>query len=256
MRRMKSEHTVYRDGAAELEGFVAFDESTSAKRPAVLVFHAWAGQDDFACARAEHLASLGYLGFAVDMYGRGKRGSSPAENSKLMGPFMENRAMLRQRAVAAVDFVKALPQVDGTRLACIGFCFGGLCALDVARAGVPGVRGSVSFHGLFAAPAGVTVTKPMQTKVLACHGWNDPMVKPEAVLAFAKEMSDNGADWELDAYGHQGHAFTNPQAQDAQNGMQFSPVVSRRAFNTMELFLDEVFSARFESKSPRVPWPA
>jgi dienelactone hydrolase len=253
---MRAEHTTYRDGDTALEGYVSFDNSTPAKRPAVLVFHAWAGQDEFACARADALAALGYVGLAVDMYGSGKRGTTPAENSKLMQPFLDDRAMLRRRAVAAIECVKALPNVDATHLACIGFCFGGLCALDVARAGVPGMRGAVSLHGLFAAPTGVSIAQPMHTKVLALHGWNDPMVKPDAVLAFAREMSGQGADWELDAYGHVGHAFTNPQANDAKGGMQFSPVVNRRAFRATEEFLDEVFSARYESVVPRCPWPA
>lgn len=253
---MLAEHLTYRDGSAKLEGYISYDETTSAKRPAVLVFHAWAGQDEFACQRADALADLGYVGFAVDMYGDGKRGNSAAENSALMQPFMQDRAMLRRRALAAVDVVKQQPMVDPERLACIGFCFGGLCAMDVARAGVPGVRGVVSFHGLFAPPVGVPLAKPMHTKVLALHGWNDPMVKPDAVVAFAKEMSDLGADWELDAYGHHGHAFTNPQAQDAANGMQFSPLIARRAFRRMEDFLDEVFSARYGSTVTRCPWPA
>lgn len=253
---MHASHTTYRDGSAKLEGYISYDSSTPAKRPAVLVFHAWAGQDEFATSKADMLAEQGYVGFAVDMYGDGKRGSSPEENSKLMSPFMADRAMLRRRALAAVECVKTQPAVDPDRLACIGFCFGGLCALDVARAGVPGVRGAVAFHGLFAPPAGVPVANPMRTKVLACHGWNDPMVKPDAVAAFAKEMSDAGADWELNAYGHHGHAFTNPQAQDAKNGMQFSPVIARRAFRAMEDFLAEVFSARYESTNPRCPWVA
>lgn len=252
---MQASHSTYRDGSDALEGFLALDSTSAARRPAVLVFHAWAGQDDFACDRAVKLAELGYVGFAVDMYGSGKRGSSPAENAALMQPFMTDRAMLRRRALAAVEHVKAQPTVDPERIAVIGFCFGGLCALDVARAGVKGVRGAVSFHGLFAPPSGVAVAKPMHTKVLALHGWNDPMVKPDAVLALARELSDADADWEISAYGHHGHAFTNPQASDAANGMQFSPVIARRAFHAMERFLEEIFSARYESKAPRCPWP-
>lgn len=251
---MHAAHTMYHDGSTALEGYLAQDSSTKARRPAVLVFHAWGGQDAFACERAEKLAELGYVGFAVDMYGQGKRGSNPAENTALMQPFMADRAMLRTRALAAVNFVKTLPTVDADRLGAIGFCFGGLCALDVARAGAPGVRGAVSFHGLFAPPAGVAVARPMHTKVLALHGWNDPLAKPDSVLAFAQEMSDAGADWELDAYGHHGHAFTNPQANDAANGMQFSPQIARRAFRAMEDFFAEVFSARYETVVERCPW--
>lgn len=253
---MHASHVTYQDGPTALEGFLAYDDSTPARRPAVLVFHAWAGQDDFATTRAQQLADLGYVGLAVDMYGAGKRGSNPTENAALMQPFMADRAMLRRRAMAAVDFVRQQPQVDATRLGAIGFCFGGLCAIDLARAGVDGVRGVVSFHGLFAPPTGVTVARPMRTKVLALHGWNDPMVKPDAVVAFSREMSDAGADWELDAYGHHGHAFTNPQANDAANGMQFSPLIARRAFERMESFLGEVFGPRFDTTVARCPWPA
>lgn len=252
---MQASHTPYQDGSTALEGYLAFDATTPAKRPAVVVFHAWAGQDEFACSRAEKLVEHGYVGFAADMYGAGKRGTSPAENSALMQPFMADRAMLRTRALAAVDFVRSQPTVDPDRIGVMGFCFGGLCALDVARAGAKGVRGAMSFHGLFAAPTGVKVASPMHTKVLACHGWNDPMAKPDSVLAFAQEMSDAGADWELNAYGHHGHAFTNPQANDAANGMQFSPLVARRAFRATEDFLEEVFSARYDVAVKRCPWP-
>ncbi|MFZ2313481.1 MAG: dienelactone hydrolase family protein, partial [Methylobacter sp.] len=125
----------YTDGDVLLEAFFAFDDSFSDRRPAVLINHAWGGRDDFVAEKAKKLAALGYFGFAVDMYGKGILGLSPEENAKLMQPLMDDRAMLQQRMKAALYAVRLLPWVDDNKVAAIGFCFGGLCSLDLARTG-------------------------------------------------------------------------------------------------------------------------
>ena len=127
---MQTEFISYADSQMEYEGYAAFDGAVTTRRPGVLVFHAWAGQDDFARVQAEKLAELGYVGFAVDMYGKGQRGNSAQENNALMQPFMNDRAMLLARAKCALNTLQHHPQVDRHRIGAIGFCFGGLCAMD------------------------------------------------------------------------------------------------------------------------------
>ncbi|MDD2801869.1 MAG: dienelactone hydrolase family protein, partial [Methylococcales bacterium] len=136
----------YLDGDVLLEAYFAFDDAITERRPAVLISHAWGGRDDFVAEKANKLAELGYVGFALDMYGKGVLGNSPEQNSKLMQPFMADRGLLQKRIKAALYAVRLLPWVDDSKIAAMGFCFGGLCVLDLARAGAD-LKGVVSFHG-------------------------------------------------------------------------------------------------------------
>jgi dienelactone hydrolase len=230
----------YLDGDVLLEAFFAFDDSLSGRRPAVLINHSWAGRDDFVAEKAKKLAALGYVGFAVDMYGKGILGLDAQENAKLMQPFMDDRQMLVKRLRAALYAVKLMPWVDDSKVAAIGFCFGGLCALDLARAGVD-LKGVVSFHGLLDAP-GNTQGNTIKAKVLALHGHDDPMVPVEQVFAFEQEMTQSGADWQLHAFGNTMHAFTNPVANNPDFGTVFQPDADRRSWLMMENFLTEIFA--------------
>ncbi|MBF6647770.1 dienelactone hydrolase family protein [Methylobacter sp. BlB1] len=229
----------YMDGDVQLEAFFAFDDSVSGRRPAVLINHTWVGRDEFVAEKARKLAGLGYVGFAVDMYGKGILGSGPEENARLMQPLMDDRAMLQKRMQAALYAVKLLPWVDDAKIAAIGFCFGGLCVLDLARTGAD-INGVVSFHGLLSAP-GNTQGNAIKAKVLALHGHDDPLAPPEQVLAFEQEMTVAGADWQLHAYGHTMHAFTNPVANNPDYGMVYQPVADRRSWQAMQNFLAELF---------------
>jgi len=235
-----SNTVAYMDGDVVLEAFFAFDDALSGRRPAVLINHTWVGRDDFVAGKAEKLAALGYVGFAVDMYGKGVLGSGPEENMKLMQPFMADRAMLQQRMKAALAAVKLMPWVDDSKIASIGFCFGGLCSLDLARTGVD-IKGVVSFHGLLAAP-GNTLGNPIKAKVLALHGRDDPLVPAEQVLAFEQEMTEAGADWQLHTYGNTMHGFTNPVANDPSFGTVYQPDADRRSWIAMQNFLTEIFA--------------
>jgi dienelactone hydrolase len=254
---MHAANETYSDGSATYEGYLAFDGARTQRRPGVLVFHQWSGCSAFEREKADWLAGLGYAALAVDMYGKGKRGSNPDENGALMTPLVKDRNLLRQRAEAAIRHLKSLPMVDADRIGAIGFCFGGLCVLDVARWGTPGVRGVVSLHGLLGAfdPAQVQRATAMTARVLALHGWNDPMARPQAVLDFAREMHDHGADWQIHGFGGCGHAFTNPQAQDAANGMQFNPLADARSFEMTKDFLAEVFGPQWDVRAKQCPWP-
>ncbi|MEM7708927.1 MAG: dienelactone hydrolase family protein [Pseudomonadota bacterium] len=207
--------------------------------PAVLVGHAWAGQTEFEKNKARQVSQLGYVGVAMDLYGDAKTGGSVEENSALMQPLLENRGELQARLHASLAAAAALESVDGAKIGAMGYCFGGLCALDLARSGAD-VRGVISLHGLFV-PADNLDNPQIAAKVLALHGWDDPMVKPDQVLALADEMNAAGADWQLHAYGGAMHAFTNPEANDPDFGTVYSPSADRRAWETTCNFFAEVF---------------
>ncbi len=235
-----SNTVAYLDGDVLLEAFFAFDDAFRGRRPTVLINHTWAGRDKFVAEKAKKLAALGYVGFAVDMYGKDIMGSSPEENEKLMRPFMNNRQMLQKRMQAALYAVKLMPWVDDSKIAAIGFCFGGLCALDLARTGVE-LKGVVSFHGLLGKPDN-TQGNIIKAKILALHGHDDPLAPVDQVLAFEQEMTSAGADWQLHTFGNTLHAFTNPQANSPDFGMAYQADADRRSWLAMENFLTEVFA--------------
>jgi dienelactone hydrolase len=236
---MAGQFLEYRDGSTVLEAYVALPATEQEKRPAVLVCHAWAGRSEFECEKADKLAALGYVGIALDVYGKGVHGKNNDENAALMQPLMADRAMLRRRLLAGLETASTVSMVDTSRIAAIGFCFGGLCALDLARCGAE-LRGVVSFHGLF-----VPSTLPnaaIKAKVLALHGHDDPLAPPDQVLALQQELTQAGADWQVHVYGNTKHAFTNPQAQAPQHGLQYQETSAKRAWQNMQNFLAEVLA--------------
>jgi dienelactone hydrolase len=234
---MREQTLEYRDGETVCEGFLCYDESQPGPRPAVLVNHMGAGRNEFVDRKARRLAWSGYACIVLDNYGKGRRGGTPELNAALMAPFMNDRALLRKRLLAGLAAAKALPIVDPKRIAVMGFCFGGLCALDFARANAD-VRGVVSFHGLLKTSE---ITEPkINARVLMLHGYDDPLAPPEDVLAVAREFTAAGADWQLHAYGHTVHGFTNPLANDRAGGLQYDEAADRRSWHAMEEFLGEV----------------
>jgi dienelactone hydrolase len=235
---LKEQIVEYQEGGTRLHGFFCHDDSYPGRVPAVLISHTWCGRDAFVERKARRLAWHGYAAFALDMYGEGKCGKTVEENSALMAPFMQDRALLARRMNAALTAVKSQPSVDPQRVAAMGFCFGGLCALDLARSGAD-VRGVVSFHGMLK-PNGLPPAQRIQARILMMHGYDDPMAPPEDVLAIAKEFTQAGADWQLHAYGHTVHAFTNPEAKNAAGGMAYNERADRRSWHTLLQFLEEV----------------
>jgi len=229
----------YRDHDVELEAYMACDDSSSDRRPGVLISHAWAGRSEFEESKAEMLAELGYAGFALDLYGKGVRGSNPEENRALMQPLLDDRTLLQRRMQLALDMIRKQKEVDDERVAAMGFCFGGLCVLDLARTGAD-ILGAASFHGLFASP-GNTGDNKISARVLVMHGWDDPMATPDKVLALADELSGMGADWQIHAYGNTMHAFSNPAADDADMGTVYDADADRRSWQNLQLFLAEIF---------------
>lgn len=229
----------YNDNDSILEGMFAWDDGAESPRPGVLVSHAWSGRSDYEDGKAKRLAELGYTAFALDLYGMGARGSTPEENAALMQPFLDDRAMLQHRLLLSLATLREQAEVDAAKTAAIGFCFGGLCVLDIARTGED-LAGVVSFHGLLGAP-GNTRENKVKAKVLVLHGWDDPMAKPDDVIALSRELTANGADWQLHAYGNTVHAFTNPAANDAALGTVYSAKADERSWIAMRNFLEEIF---------------
>ncbi len=225
------------------EGFVAIDESTRGPKPVVVICPAWNGRDEFVMEKARKLAALGYVGYAADFYGldsesRVRVGTTPEECGALVTPLVEDRGEVRTRLAAMVESAQKIPGVDPAKVVVIGYCFGGTFALDAARANLEGVVGAACFHGVFT-PPDLGPQAPIRAKILACHGWDDPWATPEAVLGFAREMTEAHADWQLHAYGRTKHAFTNPKANDLERGIVYDATADARSWEALSDFLRE-----------------
>lgn len=236
---MTVEQFDYRDGDTVLQAGVVFPAGDG-PAPAVLIAHQWAGRGEGEHKTAQRLAELGYVGIAIDMFGKDVQGDPAGDNSHLIGPFLSDRAALLQRMRAAVTFAASLDRVDGAKIVAIGYCFGGLCVLDLARGGADGVLGVVSLHGMLDGND-LSSDGPIAAKILVEHGWQDPMAAPDKVVAFAGEMDGRDADWQLHAHGRAMHAFTNPHAAAPEKGMAYDADADRRSWASVVAFLGELF---------------
>ena len=232
---------VYDGPGGPFEGVVAYDDEVETARPGVLVVPNVLGQKESDNVHAENLAKLGYVGFACDVYGQGKRAVRGPDYARYMNPLRADRPLLRERLAVSLDTLRNFPLVDPKKLAVYGYCFGGLCALDMARAGLD-FLGGVSFHGVYDRPDYANVT-PIGPKLLICHGWADPLNPPSSVEALATELTEGGADWQLHAYGGVGHAFTDLslKGQETAPGMGYSEAADRRSWEAARDFLGELF---------------
>jgi dienelactone hydrolase len=229
----------YRDRDQVLEGRLAVDDAWREPRPVVLVAHAIRGRTAFECGKAEALAELGYAGFALDVYGRGRTCEDNAAGRPWMQALLDDRAALQRRLRLGLEAAVTQPEVDAGRVAAIGFCFGGLSVLDLARCD-DRVAGVASFHGLLTPPDNLE-PRPIGARVLVLHGWDDPLAPPDSVLRLAKELTTAGADWQLHAFGHVQHAFTNPAAASPESGLLYDAAAERRAWRLLQDFLAELF---------------
>ena len=238
---MKTESIEYQDGNVTLRGFVAFDDQTNEKRPGILVMPEAFGLGAHAKDRALRLAALGYVALAGDPYGNGLEVNDLQEAIKHAGALREDPAKFRQRARVALDKLAALPQVDASRLAMIGYCMGGTFSLELARDGAP-LKGVVSFHG------GLETQRPaaagqVKAKVLVCTGADDPFVPAAQVNAFAEEMTKAEADWQVISYGGTVHSFTNPAADSVGvPGISYNQSADERSWKAMRTFFAEIFN--------------
>ena len=235
------ESVTYRQGGVELEGFHVHDGGIDGKRPAILVIHQWTGLTEYEKRRSRMLAELGYNVFAADIYGKGIR-PLPPEAGKEAGKYKGDRALFRARIMAALDVLKADEHTDSTRIAALGYCFGGTGALELARSGAD-VAGVVSFHGGLEAAVGMAAAVgKIPAKVLVLHGAEDPFSPLAEVVGLEKELADAKADSQVVLYSGAVHSFTQKEAgDDASKGAAYNETADRRSWAAMRAFLTDIF---------------
>lgn len=228
----------YKQGDTALEGWLVYDDAKQGKRPGVIVFPAWNGPDEDAKGRAQMLAKLGYVAFVADVYGKGIR---PPDNKSAIAEvtkYMKNRPLLRDRAKAAYDQLSKNPMVNASKIAAIGFCFGGAGALDLARSGAP-VVDTVTFHGDIASPTPQDDNN-IKGRVLVLHGAADPIIGQKDQDAFRKEMTDAHVHWEMILYGGAVHSFTQKDAgNDPSKGAAYDAYADKQSWAEMSRLFRE-----------------
>lgn len=224
------------DGLA-LESFVA-SAPGAGPRPAVLVFPNFLGLDHVDDENAERLVALGYTAFGCDLYGRGNRATTREEGFALMGPLSNDRPLLQARMTHLLEVARQQPEVDAGKVAAIGFCFGGLCVLDLARTGAD-LKGVASFHGLFTPPPNIPEPR-IGARVAVYHGWEDAIVPPDHVTMLGKELTAAGCDWQIHCYGGAVHGFTH--ARPPEEGIPFNALADKRSWTSAADFLAECFA--------------
>ena len=230
----------YQVGNTALRGYLAYDDSAQGKRPGVVIYPEWWGVTEYPRTRARELAKLGYVAFVADIYGKDVTTSDPKEAAKLAGPFYQDRNLFRERALAGMEELKLQPQVDPTKIAAIGYCFGGSAALEVARGGTR-FAGLVSFHGGLSTP-NPDADQPITPKILICTGADDAFVPMSDVEAFAQEMRNAHADYQINIYANAHHAFTNPDAgKFGIPNIAYNAEADHRSWEAMKSFFDEIF---------------
>jgi len=230
----------YKQGDTVLEGFHVYDDATTGKRPAVLVIHQWTGLSNYEMRRARMLAELGYNVLAADIYGKGVRPPAPGPAGEEAGKYKKDRTLYRARLMAGLEVLQKDEHTELSKIAAIGYCFGGAGVLELARAGAP-LRGVVSFHGGLDAAKGFSAKAGTHMpKILVLHGAADPYVPAAQVADFEKEMAAAGADWKLVPYEGAVHAFTQPQAgDDPSKGAAYNAGADRRSWEAMKVFFTE-----------------
>ena len=238
---MKEQEVNYKAGDTTCKGFIVYDEFKG-KQPVVLVVHEWWGTNEFSRDSARKLAKLGFVGFALDMYGEGKQADNPQTASQMSGEIGKNPGLMRTRFNAAREFAAQQPSVDPGRVAAVGYCFGGMVVLNMARMG-ENLRGVVSFHGIL--PTGQAAQPgSIKAKMLVLNGADDPFVPKEQVDAFEKEMKAAGADCRLVNYPGGKHAFTNPAATERGKKfglpLEYNADIDKKSWREAEAFLRDV----------------
>jgi dienelactone hydrolase len=238
---IKTESITYQDGDTTLEGYLAYDDAIQGKRPGVLIVHEWWGLTEYPKQRATMLAKLGYVAFALDMYGKGKVTDDPKLASQWSGQFYQHPDLTKRRFAAGLDVLAKHPMTDPSHIAAIGYCFGGGICLEAARMGFD-LDGVVSFHGSLASNLPAGMRRPIKAAILVCHGGDDPHVPFEQVDAFVKEMHAAHANWQVNIYGGAMHSFTNPAADThGIEGVRYNAQADHRSWQAMQAFFDEIF---------------
>jgi dienelactone hydrolase len=239
---IRSEKLAYDGPSGVLEGVYAWDDAVAAPRPGVFIVHSALGPSVYEAEVAADLARAGYPALAADLYGKGAVVGAPEQAVELAKSMLRQPGEIEARMAAGLEALRRQPAVDAGRTAAIGYCLGGKAVLDLARRGGEGVAGVVSFHGGLI-PAAEPAIRPMTTKVLILHGWDDPYAPPEHVAAIAQELTEIGADWQIHIYGRAGHAFGNKHRPHVAPGIDFQPDAARRSWKSLLDFLGELFPA-------------
>ena len=231
-----TETVEYKLGDVVLAGYLAYDDATDNKRPGVLVVHEWMGINDYAKQRAEQLAGLGYVAFALDMYGKDVKIANREEASAMAGKFYQDRQLMRDRAAAGLEQLNAFRLTDPNHVAAIGYCFGGSTVLELARGGADN-SGVVSFHG------GMQNPPPENQANINANGAIDPYVPMDQVNAFVAEMDSAKIDYQLIMYANAVHGFTNPNnGTDNSKGAAYNANADKRSWEAMRSFFAEIFA--------------
>jgi dienelactone hydrolase len=238
--KVVSQPVEYNHNGTVLEGYLAYDDAVKGKQPGVLVVHEWWGLNDYVRERVEKLAKLGYVAFALDMYGKGIWTKEPQKAKELSG-HLRGKPIMRQRASAGLEILRNNSRVDPGRIAAIGYCFGGTTVLELAYSGAD-LAGVVSFHGGLTA-AKVDDRNRIKARFLICHGADDGFISAEAIQAFQDGMRKSGADWQMIYFGGAVHSFTNPAAdQVGIKGIAYNKKADERSWKFMQTFFVEIFS--------------
>jgi dienelactone hydrolase len=227
----------YEQNGISFKGFLAHDTQTTERRPAVIVAHEWFGLNDFTKAKVISLAALGYVSFAVDLYGNG-RITNDTQEAAAMARGVRGTPLMRERIVAGYALLKKLDIVDDENIGAIGFCFGGTAVLELAFSGV-GLKSAVIFHGGLIVPSKDDIRR-IRSHFLILHGADDPSNPPETITAFQNGLRQAGADWQMVYYGNAVHSFTNPaNGTDNKRGVAYNAAAANRAWRLMQSFFDE-----------------
>lgn len=244
---LQTKEIPYKDGDTKLTGYLAWDPELVPEPhfedlmpgKGVLIVHQWMGLTDYEKGRAKQLAELGYVVFALDIYGTDFSPTSMQEAGKAAGAFKNNRALFRKRLKLGLDQLKQVAHVDPKRIAAIGYCFGGTGVLELARSGAD-IAGVISFHGGLDSPT-PDDAKNIKAKVLVLHGADDPFVPREGIDAMKKEFNDANVDWQMIEYSGAVHAFTQPMAgDDKSRGAAYNEKADKRSWQHMRAFFNEV----------------
>ena len=240
MTQIHTESIDYKDGEVVLEGYIAYDESFNDVRPGILVVHEWTGLNDYTKMRCEMLAKLGYFAFAADIYGKGVRPNTPEEAGKQASIYKNDRTLLRKRINAALDEMKKQKLVNTSKIAAIGYCFGGMCALELGRSGAD-IKGIVSFHGTLDTP-NPDDAKNIKAKILICQGGDDPFVPEKQIKSFKEEMDNANINYKFISYEGAVHSFTNPNSgSDPSKGAAYNEKADKASWEDMKNFFGGIF---------------
>jgi dienelactone hydrolase len=238
MVAMRTQDVDYAYQGMNLKGFLAHDEGRQDRRPGVLVVHDAGGLSENTKEKARRLAGLGYVAFALDLFGDGK---TVTDGMRRIHELAVDLPRWRGLTTAGLEVLARQPQVDAARLAAIGYCFGGTTVYELARSGAD-LKGVVGFHSGLSPSSGEAGN--IKGKVLALIGADDPLIPPDARLAFEQEMRDAKVDWQMNVYGNTGHSFTNPGASAMNRpGFFYQPETDARSWAEMRRFFDEIFGA-------------